>query len=202
LQRTSSAHGQHSSNDQKVTVTKAIDCEATMKQNKWFERNFPMDLPPWIFSSILERLRGTPARLEKRIATIPDKYFTVRLDGNWSIQENIGHLLDLEPLWNGRLEDLLSGAQTLRPTDLANTATNLADHNAKVIQDLLRDFRVVRMAFVKKLETLLEEDLGKTSLHPRMDTPMNIIDKMFFVAEHDDHHLACITEIWQALEDS
>jgi uncharacterized damage-inducible protein DinB len=171
-----------------------------MTANKWFERTFPMDLPPWMFSSILERLRGTPARLEERISTVPSRCFTARPNGNWSIQENVGHLLDLEPLWNGRLEDLLSGAHQLRPTDLANAATDLADHNSNAIQDLLRDFRNARTAFVNKLEALPAEDLGKTSLHPRMNKPMNIIDKMFFVAEHDDHHLACTTTIWQALE--
>ena len=159
-----------------------------------------MDLPTWMFSSVLERLRGTPARLEERIGTIPSQYLIARPNDHWSIQENIGHLLDLEPLWSGRLEDLLAGAHTLRPTDLANTATDLADHNARAVQDVLRDFRTARRTLVHRLEALTEHDLGKTALHPRLNKPMSIIDKMFFVAEHDDHHLACITAIWQALE--
>ena len=182
-------------------TTEPIHCKATMKHNmKWFERTFPMDLPAWMFSSILERLRGTPARLEERIETIPKHHLIAQPNGNWSIQENIGHLLDLEPLWNGRLEDLLAGAHTLRPTDLANTATDLANHNTSAIRDVLRDFRSARRALVNRLEALTDHDLGKTALHPRLHKPMNIIDKMFFVAEHDDHHLACITAIWQALE--
>lgn len=182
-------------------TTEPINCKATMKHNmKWFERTFPMDLPTWMFSSVLERLRGTPARLEERIGTIPSQYLIARPNDHWSIQENIGHLLDLEPLWSGRLEDLLAGAHTLRPTDLANTATDLADHNARAVQDVLRDFRTARRTLVHRLEALTEHDLGKTALHPRLNKPMSIIDKMFFVAEHDDHHLACITTIWRALE--
>ncbi len=162
---------------------------------KWFERSFPMELPAWMFPNILERLRGTPARLDDRVATIPSKYLIVRVADKWSIQENIGHLLDLEPLWSGRLENLLSGAKKLRPTDLANKATDIADHNSKAIERLLRDFRIARTAFIDKLQALSEEDLAKTALHPRLNKPMTIIDKMFFVAEHDDHHLARMSAI-------
>jgi hypothetical protein len=42
---------------------------------------------------------------------------------------------------------------------------------------------------------LKEEDVFKFSLHPRLKTPMRTIDLFTFVAEHDDHHLAKITEI-------
>ena len=31
--------------------------------------------------------------------------------------------------------------------------------------------------------------------HPRLATPMRLLDIAFFVAAHDDHHLARITEI-------
>jgi hypothetical protein len=35
-------------------------------------------------------------------------------------------------------------------------------------------------------------------VHPRLGTPMRLVDMMFFVAEHDDHHLATITELARA----
>jgi len=31
-----------------------------------------------------------------------------------------------------------------------------------------------------------------SALHPRLQTPMRLIDHLFFIAEHDDHHLAKI----------
>jgi uncharacterized damage-inducible protein DinB len=169
---------------------------------KWFERSFPRELPSWMYATTLERLRGTPARLDERIATMPKDYLIVKPDNTWSIQENVGHLLDLEPLWSGRLDDILSGAEKLRPTDLANRATDLAEHNSKTIENLLNDFRLARVAFVDKLQSLSQQDLTKTALHPRLNTPMTIIDKMFFVAEHDDHHLARISAILQACSSS
>jgi hypothetical protein len=31
--------------------------------------------------------------------------------------------------------------------------------------------------------------------HPRLKTPMRLVDHLYFVAEHDDHHLARIREL-------
>jgi hypothetical protein len=38
----------------------------------------------------------------------------------------------------------------------------------------------------------------RTGLHPRLNQPMRVIDLILFIAEHDDHHLARITELKQA----
>ncbi len=167
---------------------------------KWFERSFPSNTPAWMFPSLLERLRGTPARLEERIASIPSQHRTVKLENKWSIQENLGHLLDLEPLWSNRIDDILLGHEKLRPTDLANQATDLANHNAQAVQGLLEKFRTARSAFVAKLEAQETADFDKTALHPRLNTPMSILDITYFVAEHDDHHLGMMTRIHKKLE--
>jgi len=70
-----------------------------MKQEKWFERNFNFNSTQNIFPSIIERLSGTPIRLEKKLMSISPDILTVRIDGTWTIKENVGHLTDLEPLW-------------------------------------------------------------------------------------------------------
>jgi len=111
------------------------------------------------------------------------------------IKEEIGHLSDLEPLWLGRLEDLINGLTELRVTDLTNQKTHTANHNATDIKILLQRFREHRERFVRSLLHLTEEQLSHSSLHPRLKTPMRIIDLAYFVAEHDDHHLACIREL-------
>ncbi len=45
------------------------------------------------------------------------------------------------------------------------------------------------------LDELEEELIFKSALHPRLKTPMRTIDLFLFVADHDDHHLARITEL-------
>lgn len=166
-----------------------------MSQVKWFDRKFDFDYQENIFPSILERLSGTPVRLEEKIARLPPEILTIRWEGKWSVLENIGHLIDLEPLWQGRLDDFLAGKTELRPADLQNTKTHEAGHNHTAAADLLRLFRRVREETVARLLPLDDEQIFRTALHPRLKTPMRLMDSFLFVAEHDDHHLARITEI-------
>lgn len=165
----------------------------------WFDRKFDERLEAGTFSTIVERLRGTPVRVEEKLASIDRSVITRRLDGTWSIQENLGHLLDLEPLWFGRLEDLLRGEKDLRVADLTNRTTHEADHNAKPLDALTRDFRSARLLLVARLDTLSEADVLRQAVHPRLETSMRTIDHCRFVAEHDDHHLARMTFLAKVL---
>lgn len=166
-----------------------------MQQVKWFERNFDFSTTQNIFPSILERLRGTPVRLEDKMRLIPAVVLENKPGDSWSIKENIGHLSDLEPLWQQRLKDIVTGKPELSPTDLQNTRTTSANHNSVPVEELLRRFRQVRMETIALLEPIGEDIIFKSALHPRLKTPMRTMDLFLFVADHDDHHLARITEL-------
>jgi uncharacterized damage-inducible protein DinB len=166
-----------------------------MKQENWFDRVFDFTSNQRIFPSILERLRGTPARLEEKFKAIPTGVLSERVDGTWSIKENLGHLSDIEPLWQGRLDDIITGKPQMRVTDLLNTRTSEANHNAVPVEELLHRFRSTREITLSQLEALDEGQVFLSALHPRLNTPMRTIDLFLFVAEHDDHHLARITEL-------
>jgi uncharacterized damage-inducible protein DinB len=122
------------------------------------------------------------------------------LNSTWSIKENAGHLIDLEPLWQGRLDDILNGKPEFRQTDLQNTKTNLANHDAVPTGELLNRFRQIRKQTVNMLELLTEEQVFMSALHPRLKTPMRTIDLFLFIAEHDDHHLARISELVRLID--
>jgi uncharacterized damage-inducible protein DinB len=158
----------------------------------WFDRTFGFPIPIELFPDILERLRGTPARLEERLADVDDAATRARFDDAWSIRENVGHLTDLEPLWTGRVDDLRNEAGRLRPADLQNRTTHQAGHNDFELDRLLTDFRAARAALMARLDAFSPENADLTALHPRLDRSMTIVDHAFFVAEHDDHHLATI----------
>jgi len=168
-----------------------------IKVQNWIGRSFNFGFSAGVFPSILERVKGTPARLEELLKNISPDILTKRINRGWSIQEHAGHLLDLEELNENRLKDFLSGKDKLSPADMSNEKTNDANHNSKSINVILKNFRKERSLFVGKLENLSEEDVLKTALHPRLNKMMTIIDWLFFIAEHDDHHLAKINEIWR-----
>lgn len=172
-----------------------------MKRTKWVERQFEFDLPIGVFPCVLERLRGTPARLEELVRGLPPHVLTARSGGGWSIQEQAGHLLDLDELHEGRLEDYARKLPALRAADMSNRKTYEAEHNAARLGDLLAGFREARGRFVRRLEELDEEALAFSSLHPRLQKQMRVVDMALFVAEHDDHHLASINEILRTAGD-
>lgn len=161
----------------------------------WFERKFSFDLPLWMYPNVLERLRGTPARLSSRLAPLSRETLTGRDGEQWSIQEHAGHLLDLGPLDIARLDDYQEGHESLSPADLKNRKTYEANHNANTIEAILEDFSRERAEFVRRLEELDEQFIERTALHVRLGTKMRVIDFALFIAEHDDHHLSRITEL-------
>ena len=169
-----------------------------MKRTKWVEREFEFNLPVGVFPCVLERLRGTPARLEEVVRGLPSERLTERRGGKWSAQEHVGHLYDLDELHEGRLEDYARGLEVLRAADMSNRKTEEADHNSAHVEDLLAHFRSARASFVRRLEALTEEEVARSAVHPRLGKQMRVIDMALFVAEHDDHHLASITEMSKA----
>ncbi len=161
----------------------------------WTERPFSVDFPAGVSGELLERLRGTPARVEQITRSLPAAVLTLREGDTWSIQENIGHLADLESLFTGRLDDFDAGAETLRAADMTNQRTHEAAHNARPIEEVLSRLRSLRGRLVARLETLDPADFARTARHARLGVPMRLVDMMLFHAEHDDYHLARIQQL-------
>jgi uncharacterized damage-inducible protein DinB len=162
---------------------------------RWFERRFSFDFPAEMIYVIVERLRGAAPRIEDKVKGLSrDKL--IRRDGDkWSLQEEIGHLLDLDALHIGRLDDYEAGLPTLRAADLSNKRTHTANHNSRDASELIAEFRGERNRLIARLEHWQPEKLSQLAVHPRLQQPMRVVDMAFFVAEHDDHHLARMTQL-------
>jgi hypothetical protein len=165
-----------------------------VQQTKWTDRKFAYDFPIGVLPCIVERFRGTPARLEEIVRSLSPAVCTDRAGESWSIQEHAGHLLDLEDLNMMRVDDFHSGKEILTAADITNRKTFEAFHNARAMQTILAEFRRKRMALVQRLEQFNDTEAGRTSLHPRLKTPMRVVDWLYFMCEHDDHHLANIRQ--------
>lgn len=160
----------------------------------WFERKFDFTLPVQQHPNLCARLRGTPARLEE-IVRDADRAILIRKpleSEKWSAQEHAGHLLDLEPLWIARVDDYLTEASQLTTADLSNRKTFEAKHNQRSIDEILAEFRSARSDLMSRVEKTDPALLARALLHPRLKTPLRLVDHLYFVAEHDDHHLAHI----------
>ncbi len=162
---------------------------------KWTDRRFAYEPPAGEYPAILERLRGTPARIEQMVRYLPAGRLTVETGTAWSPQRHIGHLLDLEPLWMTRVKELLAKAPELTPADMSNAKTMSAPHDERSVTAVAAEFSVARGDLLAVLDAASAEDIVRAAFHPRLQRPMRLIDLCFFVAEHDDHHLALATRL-------
>ena len=98
-----------------------------MARIKWTDRRFDFSFPLELYPELLERLRGTPARVTERLEHVAPELRVRRPGQAWSIQEHAGHLADLdESLFLPRVEEYLLGVDRLRAADMTNRATAAA----------------------------------------------------------------------------
>ena len=158
----------------------------------WVNREFDFSFPVIIYAELIERLKCTPSRLEALLKNISRQILTLRDKQSWSIQENAGHLITVESLFMGRLDDYVKGVSTLRPADVTGKKTDEEKYNDQDIRTILAKFRNLRQSYIQSLEKLEPEDFAKSALHPRLNKPMRLCDMLYFQVEHDEHHLAKI----------
>jgi uncharacterized damage-inducible protein DinB len=164
----------------------------------WVERKFNYDhLTEGDFPSLVHRLRATPTRIEDTVKDLSREVLTRRDGESWSIQEQVGHLLEVDALHDGRLDDYRTGASVLRAADMENKRTHAAHYNDREIEEVLAAFRGVRGRFIEHLDAWEPGRRLAAALHPRLQQPMRVVDMLFFAAEHDGHHLARMAELAQ-----
>jgi uncharacterized damage-inducible protein DinB len=161
----------------------------------WFERKFEFSFPVELYPNLCARLRGTPARLEEALRGRSREILITKTQEKWSAQEHAGHLVDLESLWLARVGDYVTGSEQLTVADLRNRKTDEANHNARLLEQILTEFRTAREGLLKRVDALDGSLFARAIPHPRLKTPMRLVDHLYFVAEHDDHHLARIWEL-------
>ena len=144
---------------------------------------------------MIERVRGASARLDEYLTSTPAEILTRQDDGHWSIQENAGHLFDLDELTLQRIDQYVAGVPVLHAADITNKATSAANYNSIPAATIVQSFRERRNEVVKRLESLDAEMFARNAIHPRLNIPMRLVDFVFFEAEHDDYHFTRINEL-------
>lgn len=166
-----------------------------MARIKWIERSFTFNYPVELYPEIIERVRGASARLDEYLNSAPAEVLTRRDNAHWSIQENAGHLFDLDALTLERIEQYVAGVTVLHAADITNKATSEANYNNVSAAEISRLFRERRLQVVNRLDSLDAEMFARSAIHPRLNIPMRLVDFVFFEAEHDDYHFTRINEL-------
>ena len=164
---------------------------------KWVDRKFDFGFPASLAPELLERLRGAPARLAERVEGLPEDLLEQRDNDKWSIQEHVGHLMDVEELFIGRLDDYDNGLVELRPAEMTGRKTFEANHNEANIKAILLGLREERGKLVRRLDEMDTAGFAQVAHHARLNKPMRVCDMMLFEATHDDYHMVDITELFK-----
>lgn len=165
-----------------------------MKKFEWFERQFTFGLPKEMLPFYIERLEGTITRIESKVKGVNEKTLSEKINGKWSIKQNIGHLAEVDEVSYKRIDEMASGVAVLSPA-----VFEPQDYNPWPIEKVMELFKKIRTANIAKYKNLQDEQLSKGSLHPRLKVNMTAVDLAWFDAEHDDHHLVKIKNILEAL---
>lgn len=161
------------------------------KSMPWFERKFQFGQTPEMLAFFLERLAFTAMRMEHKVRGVDDKVLTQQVDGKWSVKQHIGHLAEVDEIANKRIHEMTAGNPELSPAVFEPRK----DYNKMPVSEVIEYFRLNRDRNILLYKSLSEEDLKKSSQHPRLKVQMNPVDLALFDAEHDDHHLVKISEI-------
>ena len=162
---------------------------------KWTDRKYTFTYTVELYPEIIERVRGASARLDEYLTSAPAEILTRQDEGRWSIQENAGHLFDLDELTLQRIDQYADGVQVLTAEDITNKATSAANYNSVAAATISQSFRARRNEVVKKLESFDAEMFARSAVHPRLNIPMRLVDFVFFEAEHDDYHFTRMNEL-------
>ena len=161
------------------------------KEILWFERKLDFGKPKEMLPYYLERLEGTISRIKTKVNGVADSLLSAQHNGKWSVKQNIGHLAEVDEIANRRIDEIISGVSPMSPAVFEPKL----NYNEMSITDVIQFFTERRKSNLKKYAELLDEDLMKSSLHPRLKVMMTAVDLAWFDAEHDDHHLVKINFI-------
>jgi uncharacterized damage-inducible protein DinB len=148
-----------------------------------------------MLADFVERLRGLLPRLEALLAGVDDSRARLQADEKWSIAQNVGHLSDVEELWQQRLEDLKNGMKTYTPAVGSRFQELARRHQERSVAETLQELKVRRSRLVDALAQASPELQQASAFHERLQVPMRLVDCAQFYAEHDDHHLIRIRRL-------
>src|SRR5262245_51036494 len=166
-----------------------------LERPPWPQRSFSFVHPPWMLADFTERLRGLVPRLAPLLSGLTEEQARHPLDGKWSIAQNVGHLSDVEELWQERLEDLRQGKGVYTPAVAARFQALALRHQERSLQETVAELSARRTSLVNALNHASPELQRASAFHERLKVPMRLVDCAQFYAEHDDHHCLRIRAI-------
>jgi DinB family protein len=152
------------------------------------------------FATKLAPLAAMPTRLAEIVAGIaPAQWKTRAKDGNFSLQEHMCHLRDIEiEAYRARLERMLAEATPTLPDVDGAALARARDYHRQDLATAQAVFAAVRADMVQRLADLSIEQRRRTGVMEGVGeiTIEGLVGKML---EHDAEHLADLAQLLRDL---
>lgn len=112
-------------------------------------------------------LSTTPSRWESLAQTLPPELLSrPPTSGEWSALECLGHLVDVERVFQFRLQAFLEGRDTFPAFDPDRQGSQLTAHTSA--QELVDEFSRLRTASLAALAGITADDLSRKARHQEL----------------------------------
>jgi hypothetical protein len=145
---------------------------------------------------ILPVLRSQLDALDVLLGRVtPDRETFRYAEGKWSIREIVGHLIDAERVFGYRAFCMARGEQNNLPGFDQDDYMLTAPYDRIDLEDLLSEFRLVRLSNIAMLRTLDEESWLR--MGTANDNRVSVRALAFIMAGHVRHHMGVLRERYE-----
>ncbi len=136
----------------------------------------------------LAQLQAFPAKLRQQVAGLNEAIYRFRpAEGEWSVIEVVGHLIDIDILMRARIGKIMAANNpTLDPFDVDGTV-RARDYQNKNLIALIHALSEHRAEFIEQIRYLRTEALARTGIHPTRGVT-SIADIVTIIVRHDGIH--------------
>lgn len=138
-------------------------------------------------STSLSSLEAFPTVLKQQIQPLSDGALRYKPAGEWSAIENVGHLIDVEALWMGRIRQMLAAEKPALAAPDVDELVRRQNYQHKDPANLLHTFSEMRAETVAFLRTLKPLHLERRGIHPTRGE-VSVADVFRILAGHDVLH--------------
>lgn len=164
---------------------------------KWLERTWQFPINGIEYLVLIQKLKNTASIIIELTHGLQEEQTKRKVNNKWSINEHAGHLLTIESLWIARLDDFVMGHSALRPWNGTNADTDAANFNRQRLGKILEDFDDIRTVHAEMLSKFEDKCSEMQARIERLNTTMNLRDHIWFMTEHDEHHINAIQQLIQ-----